>query len=265
MDILTHIISGTAAGTVVAAFTPKSRKYRIATIVSGSFGGFFPDLDVISMWSGFDSTIGRLFNLQHTGKEIFDAQLWYSHHGFLHSFAGSIIVALLIGITIFLFRDGGHKKLSTKAFTASVSKHKEWLLAFIAGFVIHSIEDMPTPSGGWEGVNFWWPVSTYTGGTGEIWWWNNYDIFLIVSAITGINLLLLFFVKKIALRKITLVVFIAGMGLTLYQVKTRGFNCNKYKRRGVCERMSKQKQKDIIGDNLYLLMDKFDKLIPVAF
>lgn len=265
MDILTHIISGTAAGTAIAAFTPKSRKYRIATVAFGSFGGLFPDLDVISMWSGFDSTFGRLFNLQHTGREIFNAQFWYSHHGFLHSLAGSFIIAMLIGISLYLLLDKGFKEFSIKSFTTSLIKRKEWFLAFIAGFIIHSIEDMPTPSGGWEGVNFWWPMKSYTGGTGEIWWWNNYDIFLIVSGITAINLFLLFFTKRIILKRLTLLIFVAGMGLAVYQVKTRGFDCNKYKRRGVCERMSKQKQKEILGSHLFFLMEKFDKLVPVAF
>lgn len=265
MDILTHIISGTAAGTVVAGLSHKSTKYRIATVAFGSFGGFFPDLDVISMWSGFDSTFGRLFNLQHTGKEIFDAQFWYSHHGFLHSLAGSFIVTFLIGIFIYLFLDRGFKNFSAKALISSFKNRKEWLTAFIAGFVIHTIEDMPTPSGGWQGVNFWWPLKTYTGGTGETWWWNNYDIFLIVSAIAGINILLLFFIKKIDLRKFTLIVFIAGMSLALYQVKTRSFDCNKYKRRGVCERKSIQKQKEILGDKVVFIMQKIDMLLPVAF
>jgi hypothetical protein len=49
---------------------------------------------------------------------------------------------------------------------------------------------MPTPASTWGGVNFFWPFKTYIGGTGHIWWWNNYDIFLIVVAVIIINLIM---------------------------------------------------------------------------
>ncbi len=265
MDILTHILSGAAAGTVVAGLSSKSRRNRVATIAFGGFGGLFPDFDVISMWSGFDATFGRMFNLSHTGREIFSMQLWYSHHGFLHSAVGSFVVAAFIGLTIYLFREK-LGALSFKGYGRSLLRHKEILIAFIAGFIIHTIEDIPTPSGGWEGVNFLWPIKTYTGGTGDIWWWNNYDIFLIVIGVLFVNILLLFSRKiiKVNLKRYTLLVFIVGLMLGIHQIKTRDYDFNAAKGR-VCEIKSKEIQKEILGERIYSIMEAFDNKIRIAF
>jgi membrane-bound metal-dependent hydrolase YbcI (DUF457 family) len=265
MDLLTHILSGVAAGTVVAGFSSKSRRNKVATVAFGGFGGMFPDFDVISLWSGFDATFGRMFNLKHTGREIFSLQLWYSHHGFLHSVIGSLVIATVIWLTIYLLRNR-FKNLSLKGFGKSVLKHKEILLAFIAGFIIHTIEDMPTPSGGWEGVNFLWPSKIYTGGTGDIWWWNNYDIFLFVVGVIFVNSLLLFSNKlfKTNLKKVTLLVFAADVFLGTYQVKTRGFDFN-YAKGKVCEIKSKEIQKEILGQRVYSIMEALDKKVRIPF
>ncbi len=159
MDLLTHILSGVAAGTVVAGFSSKSRRNRAATVAFGGFGGMFPDFDVISMWSGFDTTFGRLFNLKHTG-------------------------------------------------------------------------------------------------TGDIWWWNNYDIFLIVVGVIFINTLLLFSHKsfKTNLKRFTLLVFAAGVLMGTYQIKTRGFDFSTSRGR-VCEEKSKEIQKEILGHRVFSIME----------
>ena len=265
MDLLTHILSGVAAGTVVAGFSSKSRRNRVATVAFGGFGGMFPDFDVISLWSGFDATFGRLFNLKHTGREIFSMQLWYSHHGFLHSIVGSLIVATLIGLTIYLLRNR-FRRLSLKGFGKSVLEHKEILLTFIAGFINHTIEDMPTPSGGWEGVNFLWPLKSYSGGTGDIWWWNNYDIFLIVVGVIFVNTLLLFSRKlfRTNLKRFTLLIFVAGVLLGTYQIKTRGFDFSTSRGR-VCEEKSKEIQKEILGHRVFSIMEAFDNMVRIPF
>ncbi len=265
MDLLTHILSGVAAGTVVAGFSYKSRRNRVATIAFGGFGGLFPDFDVISMWSGFDTTFGRMFNLSHTGREIFSMQLWYSHHGFLHSAIGSFVVAAFIGLIIYLFRDR-LRALSLKGYGRSLLWHKKILIAFIAGFIIHTVEDMPTPGGGWEGVNFLWPIKTYTGGTGDIWWWNNYDIFLIVVGVLLINTLLLFSRKifRVDLNRYVLLVFTVGLLLGVHQIKTRDYDFNSAKGR-VCEIKSKEIQKEILGERIYSMMEAFDNKIRIAF
>lgn len=65
------------------------------------------------------------------------------------------------------------------------------MLGFSTGYLMHLLEDLPTPSGSWDGINFLWPSTQYYGGIGEIWWWNNYDIFLIVVTVCLINAVLI--------------------------------------------------------------------------
>jgi hypothetical protein len=59
-------------------------------------GGALPDFDAISLWSGFDKTFGKLFNLSNSGEVIYFSKFWYSHHGFLHSILASVILAFCI-------------------------------------------------------------------------------------------------------------------------------------------------------------------------
>ena len=104
MDILTHTLSGIAVGTVIASFTNKGFKQKLGLIALSGFGGALPDFDAISLWSKFDSTIGELFNLNYTGKEIYFSKLWYSHHGALHSIFGGILIAVIIAIITYLIK-----------------------------------------------------------------------------------------------------------------------------------------------------------------
>jgi len=129
---------------------------------------------------------------------------------------------------------------------------------------------MPTPASTWGGINFFYPSKSYTGGTGDIWWWNNYDIFLIVVFIIIINLSLSLFHKFIRfdLRKLTIGVFILGFSLIFFQIKTRNFdfaytgytkNFQKF------EAKSKEIQKEILGDRLYRIMENFDNKLKLNF
>ncbi|GHS99442.1 hypothetical protein FACS189421_09900 [Bacteroidia bacterium] len=92
MDILTHICSGIAGATVIAAFVYKHPVKRLKVLAAGAIGGAFPDIDTISMWSRFDSTFGRLLGLSHTGKVIYGEKYWYSHHAFFHSIPNLISI-----------------------------------------------------------------------------------------------------------------------------------------------------------------------------
>jgi len=62
MDLLTHILSGVAAGTVVAGFSSKGRRSRAATVAFGGFGGMFPDFDVIERDTKKDTRPKSLLN-----------------------------------------------------------------------------------------------------------------------------------------------------------------------------------------------------------
>lgn len=269
MDILTHTLSGVAIGTVMASFSKRGFREKMGIISIAGFGGALPDIDAISLWSKFDNTIGRFFGLYHSGKEIYFLKFWYSHHGFLHSFFASLVIAFIIGICIYLIKSR-QKSLSIMSLFLSFKSQRLLLISFVLGFVIHLIEDMPTPASVWGGVNFLWPMKSYIGGIGDLWWWNNYDIFLIASGIVLLNLLVLLIsgIRKINSRKLTTTIFIVGLTLSLVQVKTRGFDFNytghtpKYQE---YEQKSKAIQKEILGVTVYNLMLEFDNNMSLNF
>jgi len=261
MDILTHTLSGVAAGTAVSGFSPKGFFKKLAIITAGAAGGALPDLDAISLWSRFDSIIGEFFNLSHTGKQIYFSKFWYSHHGFLHSLTAGILLSIILGLLLYFFNS---------VFSKDSGVNKLIIFSFAAGFVIHLLEDMPTPCCVWGGVNLFWPDKTYIGGTGDIWWWNNYDIFLIVFGVILINLILLCFngMFRGKLRKFTVVVFCVGLILSVSLIKTRGFDFNYFGHTAKYqdyEKKSKEIQRQVLGDKLYLIMEKFDNKIRLNF
>ncbi len=269
MDILIHSFSGLAVGTVVASFSKRGWKDRAKIIAISGFGGALPDLDAISLWSGFDSTFGTFFNLDHSGKGIYSAKFWYSHHAFLHSIAAAFFMAALFGLFGWM--------VETKIFKSKPNQLRSWgkrnrltFLGFVLGYLLHLLEDMPTPASTWGGVNLFWPSPAYVGGTGDIWWWNNYDIFLIVVGVIFANLFLIlarrFF--HFRLRQLSLGVFIFGFSLAVYQIKTRPYDfaysghTTQYTE---FESKSKEIQKEILGDKLYRVMERFDRRLPVYF
>jgi hypothetical protein len=144
------------------------------------------------------------------------------------------------------------------------------LTGFIAGYIIHLLGDMFTPGSVWGGVRLLWPLKLYVGGTGEIWWWNNYDIFLIFFGLTIINGLLLFFqnILKIDVRKLLITFFMTGFILCIVQIKTRGYDFE-YVGQTVNFREFEQKSKDlqekILGRNLYQVMVKLDNRLKLNF
>ena len=265
MDIVTHTLSGIAVGTVIVCFSKSSFKSKLGIIFIGGFGAALPDFDVIILWSGFDGNIGQKFNLQ-SGKEIYFSKFWYSHHGFLHSAFAAFLIGFLIITSGYLIRSR-FKNLSKLGLLNYLKSRYLILLSFISGFIIHLLEDMPTPHCTWGGVNFLWPSKIYTGGTGEIWWWNNYDIFLIVITIIALNTIFMLLLNNHS-RKIVTSIFIIGFILIMYQIKSRPVDFN-YVGHTVeyynLERKSKTVQKDILGNYLYEIMVKLDNKIPLNF
>ena len=269
MDILTHTLSGLATGTVIAGFSRERLKSKLYIIATGGIAGALPDLDAISLWSGFDATFGRLFNLEHTGREIYSGKFWYSHHAFMHSIAAAMIISALIGTVNYLLKEKFRKPIFRRLIK-SIRNNRLLHISFISGYLVHLFEDMPTPASSWGGVNLFWPSRTYVGGVGDIWWWNNYDIFLIVLGVLVINLILLSirFTRKNWKPGIISGVFMLGLLFSLYQIKSREFdfaysgNTNRYHE---FEAKSKDVQKEILGKQLFNLMETFDNKLIVYF
>ncbi|MFN8415745.1 MAG: metal-dependent hydrolase [Cytophagaceae bacterium] len=264
MDILSHTFSGVAIGTVCSSYAANNWKDQSKIILISALGGAVPDFDAISLWSKFDATIGKVFHLPYSGKYIYSAKLWYSHHGFLHSIAGCLFMTTMLGLSLFLF------SYFRKTNTWNIHTLKLPLAGFMCGFLLHLIEDMPTPAASWGGVNLFWPSKGYIGGSGDIWWWNNYDIFLIILSIISINIiaLLVFKWKRFSITRFTWAVFVIGVALSFYQIKHRGFDFA-YSGHAVnyelYELKSKDIQKQLLGKKVFSMMEKLDRMLPVYF
>lgn len=269
MDILTHALSGVAFGTVISGLYKYKFKNQLSVITLGGFGGVLPDIDAISLWSRFDSTFGRIFNLTHSGKEIYSLKFWYSHHGFMHSIEACLLFGLLLGFMIHLI-NSRFKAISLINISTSFKNNKLYLITFITGFLFHLLGDLPTPGSTWNGINLFWLSKNYIGGSGEIWWWNNYDIFLIFLSIIILNLIVIFVGRLMNKKifKLTLLIFLIGFVLIIYQIKTRSFDFN-YKGHTTnyefFEQKSKDMQKQILGTKLYRFMVKVDNKIKLNF
>jgi inner membrane protein len=269
MDILTHALSGVAFGTVISGLSKCKSKQQIGIVALGGFGGILPDIDAISLWSRFDSIFGRLFGLNYLGKDIYSSKFWYSHHGFMHSVIAGLLIGILLGLFIHLVKTK-FRTFAIKIIATSFKDNKLYLIAFIGGFLLHLLGDFPTPSSTWDGLNMFWPSNTYVGGTGEIWWWNNYDIFLITLSIIILNLIILLVGKLMNFKvfRITISIFLLGFVSIIYQIKTRSFDFN-YKghtnKYDFYEQKSKDIQKQILGTKLYGFMIKLDNKVKINF
>lgn len=266
MDIISHSLTGIAVGTLMASFSKKKAKQKAAIIFIGGLGGALPDLDAISLWSGFDASIGSFFGLEHSGKQIYFGKFWYSHHAALHSLIAPILLVLLsIIISLVLRRNIGLPVLFNQ-----VRRRILPILAFFFGFLFHLFEDMPTPASVWGGVNFFFPSDQYIGGFGKIWWWNNYDLVLIIVSIILLNSLINLAPNTYRALKIkgASFIFLLGFLLSIYQINSRSIDFsytghstdyNKF------EKQSKLIQKEILGESLYQFMNDLDNKIPLNF
>ncbi|WP_405377887.1 metal-dependent hydrolase [Nonlabens sp. Asnod3-A02] len=266
MDIISHTFTGIAVGTLSATVSNSSWKNKGLIILIGALGGALPDIDAISLWSKFDSTIGSFLGLSHSGREIYFGKFWYSHHAFMHSLITPILIILLISITKTIIR----REFKINKILKRIKKNRFLNLAFFLGFLCHLLEDMPTPSSVWSGVNLFFPSSNYIGGFGNIWWWNNYDLVLIIIGVILLNLtinLIPAHYHKIKVRS-CISVFVFGITLFLIQINTRttdfsynGHTNNYYN----YELQSKNIQRDILGENLFEIMTNIDNKIPLNF
>lgn len=266
MDIISHTLTGVALGTVAATISNESWKGKSVIILAGALGGALPDLDAVSLWEKFDRTIGSFLDLSHSGKEIYFGKFWYSHHAALHSLLAPIVLILLS----ILIKAGVTRSFKGQKILGRLKKNRFITLSFFFGFFFHLLEDMPTPASVWGGVNLFFPSSNYVGGFGNIWWWNNYDLFLIILLVIVFNLLINTIPARYykAKARSSLAIFLAGVALYLVQINTRPVDflysghTNKF---NSFEVQSMDIQKEILGDHLYQIMVDFDNKLPLHF
>lgn len=269
MDILTHAISGTAVATCAVTFVSGKSLCKLKILGIGALGGVWPDIDAVSMWSKFDSVFGHMFGLSSTGRVIYGSKLWYSHHAFFHSLLAAILFGLMIFLLIYFYYRiiRSEKKASFPIFA------KEYIIypiTFIAAYLAHLAGDLPTPASVWGGIAFLWPSDNYVGGFGKIWWWNNYDIFLLILFSIIANLGISVFLKKNSkrLRAATFGILCVTVFLIVIQINTRQYNyayTRNTSRYAEMEINSKKEQERILGKRLYRYMEWFDRKMPFYF
>lgn len=266
MDIISHTLTGIAIGTLSATVSNNSWKNKGLIIAMGALGGALPDFDAISLWSKFDSTIGLFLGLSHSGKEIYFGKLWYSHHAFMHSLMSPILIIFLVSLTKTIIR----REFKINKILKRINENRFLNLAFFFGFLFHLLEDMPTPSSVWGGVNLFFPSSDYIGGFGNIWWWNNYDLVLIIIGVILLNLIINLIPAGYYKVKVRSCISVSSMGIVLFliQINTRTtdfsynghtINYDNY------ELQSKNIQRDILGEKLFEIMTSIDNKIPLNF
>ncbi|MEM7372517.1 MAG: metal-dependent hydrolase [Bacteroidota bacterium] len=264
MDILIHTLSGTATATVIAGLHPCRPSQKTKIVLIGAFAGALPDLDAVSLWSGFDRTIGNFLGLAHSGREIYFGKLWYSHHVFMHSLLCDFLFTLL---AVFI---GGwmYCKWIKRApdIWSGIRYLSVYFLTFFLAYFSHLMGDLPTPGGSWGGINLWFPSEEFTGGWGYTWWWNNYDIFLLLSGCTLLNIVVMISWGKWErqLKYLPAWIYMLTIGLICFQLYQRPVNFNETGT-GSKEKRSLEIQEEILGPELYHLMRRFDEALPVYF
>jgi len=253
MDIFTHAAAGAVAGSAMSV------KFRNPTLILiGILGGVIPDIDAVSLWSGYNSLIAPFFGISRSGKEIYFAKLWYSHRGFMHSIAaGFFLSAIHFGIS----------KIFGK------SKKDSLILSgtLFSAYCTHLFLDYHTPAYLWGGMNLFWPWSYYAGGTGRVWWWNNYDVFLIlVSAFILLTAYPLYgkFLSGRWRRMVPVLVPVICFVLINIQIFSRSnlYDYTNYsKQYKMMEKKSRDEQRKILGKGLYRFMEEVDRRIPFNF
>ena len=270
MDILTHTLSGVAIATVSSAFVQTTPLRKAKILAVGALGGFWPDIDAVSMWSKFDATFGQWFDLPYTGRQIYGMKLWYSHHAFFHSLPASFLFGFLLFMLIYLFWrifSNKDKRLSFKVFSR---RHIIYPVTFVLGYWMHLMGDLPTPSSVWGVIALFWPLDESVGGRGDIWWWNNYDIFLLVVLCIVINLFVPVASGYLRSRKreFTVECFALILSVIIVQCVLREHDYSytgSTARYAEMEENSKKEQQRILGKRLYRYMEWFDRKMPFYF
>ena len=262
MDLLTHTLSGIGIATVLASFANKDVQKKGIILLCGCLGGALPDIDAISLWSRFDTTIGKFLRLPHRGRDIYFSNYWYSHRNFTHSLLGGVIMTLITVLCAYLIVV---LVAQDKHITNFLKRTGIYFSALFFAHLTHLLGDLPTPGGPWGGLKLFWPLTTTIGGTGQLWWWHNDDILLIIFACCVINTGLLIgyhLFKKTFMRYIPVLFVIGSFFLILHQIDQRNFSfaytgyTRKYEE---YDKKSLEIQRKILGKKMYDIMRTMDR------
>ncbi len=264
MDAVINILLGACAGLVIAGWNRSRPSQRFKLMVVGMIGASLPSLDELTLWAGFDRWIGSWLVLPASGHEIYFGTFWYSHQGFFHSLLAGFLLSILLGWVLSLVYY--HIMKGTKSLAAAFRYLAGYMFAAGFGFYLHLLGDIVAPGGPWGGIRLFYPLHTYVGGWGLTWWWNNYDIALILVLALAIGLIYLSTAHplKKGFRLMPMVVLLFSLTSISWQLSQREFNFNhhSYTAREIA---SKQIQRQLLGDPLTKWMEWFDQKLPVYF
>ncbi len=254
MDIITHATAGAVAGVALSG----PMRLSPVIILTGIAGALLPDIDAVSLWSGFDKYMAPSMGIDKPGWGIYFSKYWYSHRGFFHSIAAAALFTLAVHMIVCFRRLPFIRLYRIPS-------------AFFTAYSTHLYLDYHTPGYVWGGINLFWPMNRYSGGTGRVWWWNNYDIFLIL--LFTLAILLFSFAVKARLRtkysaSIRFIICAACLSFITFQIYSRSFRYdykNFRKEYIKLEERSVYEQKRILPAPLFNVMKKFDSLLPVNF
>jgi len=264
MDIVTQIVIGLCVATVVAGICYCRPAQQIKIILMGGLGSLLPEIDSLTSWEYFDQTIGAWLGFSQTGAQIYFGDSWLGHQGFFHSLLALVFfTGLFWWMASFLY--ARIMRAAPNIWSAG-GYLRPYFVAFALGFAFHLIADLFTPSGAWGGLRLFFPFEVRVGGWGYLWWWNNYDIFLILIGALVINIISQISFSKLSTagRYMSLAIFSCSILLIGIQIANRDINFNEadYLSR---EKASHTLQQKMLPPGLYHTMKSFDNGMPVYF
>ena len=186
----------------------------------------------------------------------------------MHSLAAAAIFTLAGALLRYLYC---RLRSGVRSASAVIMNASGFLLAFFFGYLMHLLGDLPTPDAAWNGIRLFWPLSPFVGGFGYIWWWNNYDIFLIFLVGGALNAALIVanrYLKRRLLRTAPTLIFLCMICAALFQIThrpARFSSAGNPAGHAEKEHQSLAIQRDILGERLYGIMNALDRKIPIPF
>ncbi|TAE50365.1 MAG: metal-dependent hydrolase [Bacteroidetes bacterium] len=264
VDAIINLTAGVAVATTVAAQHACRPAQRIKILVSGAIGGLFPDIDSFSVWPVLFGEWGFWQHAAPAGADIYFGKSWYSHLAFMHSLLG---LFLSTGAMALLF-----SMLHTHVFRRSPNMISAlmylgpYTIAFALAYLLHLAGDLISPSGIWGGMALFFPAKQYVGGWGLVWWWNNYDLLVILLLCIVFNLAMTFGLpmRSEASQRPPVFMFCLALLWISLQISRRetDFNGQNFVTN---ETLSHEFQESVLGAPVYHQMRKVDEALPFGF
>jgi hypothetical protein len=141
-----------------------------------------------------------------------------------------------------------------------------YTIAFALAYLLHLAGDLISPSGIWGGMALFFPAKQYVGGWGLVWWWNNYDLLVILLLCIVFNLAMTFGLpmRSEASQRPPVFMFCLALLWISLQVSRRetDFNGQNFVTN---ETLSHEFQESVLGAPVYHQMRKVDEALPFGF